>query len=247
MQPAYLVDFDGTVTQSDHSSALAERWGNEAFQELERRYRRREVPIRAWLEEVVRLLPADLENLAAQALAEAEIRPGFHEFLDFAAQRKSPVVIASDGLGFYIEPILEKHGLDQGVTRIFRNETRPDPSGRGLVIATPHAHPTCPVCGNCKAMHVVSLQAQGYPVIYVGDGSNDRFGASWADAICARERLASSCREFSLPFTPWQDFFDVMKVPEPDRGDHHVRALCLPRGAGVRQEHLPRKEADSSS
>lgn len=234
LSAAYVVDFDGTVTDRDITSELAAHFGGGAYMEIEKSYRRREIPIRIWLKLIAELLPPDMDLLREKSMQWAEIRPGFGCLLDHARQQGSPVLIASDGLGFYIEPILEKYGFLHRVKGIYRNDTLLE-TGKKLSVLNPHAHPSCNICGNCKAAHVLQLKEEGRPVIYVGDGSNDRFGASWGDHVCARDRLEEACLEFDFPYSSWIDFYDIIKVKPPSLTDRSQGSLCLPRGAGLKR------------
>lgn len=230
---AYFIDFDGTITVNDLSSELAAYYGGQAHREIENKYRRREIPIREWLRANAKILPADMELLHSKALEWAVIRPGFESFLEYARDQKNPVVIASDGFGFYIEPILEKHGLLDQVSHIYRNETFVDQNGN-LVVNHPHSHPVCSVCGNCKAAHVIKVKSEKRPVLYIGDGSNDRFGASWSDHVCARDKLVESCREFKIKYSPWNDFYDIMRIDKPGLKNCADHSLCFPQGNGIK-------------
>jgi len=231
---AYVVDFDGTITVNDLSSELAAYYGDSVYRETENRYRRREIPIREWLSKMAGLLPPDLEHLSKKSLEWATIRAGFDDFLDYAREQNRTVIVASDGFGFYIEPILKEHGLLDKIDYIYRNETITGGKG-SLEVLNPHAHPKCPVCGNCKALHVVKIKETGKPVVYTGDGSNDRFGASWSDHICARESLAGACEEYGLSYSPWNDFYDIMNIEKPGLKDCTHTSLCLPRGQGLKK------------
>jgi 2-hydroxy-3-keto-5-methylthiopentenyl-1-phosphate phosphatase len=179
------------------------------------------------------LLPVNLGKLKNKAFEWAEIRPGFKTLLQKARLSNNPVIIASDGLGFYIEPILERYGLLSAVDMIYRNDTFINSKGL-LEISNPHAHPTCLVCGNCKARIVVQQKTAGRPVVYIGDGSNDRFGASWADRIFAREELAASCANYNLEYSPWDDFYDIINIEDPVLSDRSKPALCCPLDSGVK-------------
>ena len=233
LKTTYVVDFDGTITSRDITSELAAHYGGNAYIEIENSYRRREIPIQIWLQRIVKVFSVDLELLLEKALEWAEIRPGFDKFLESACESGRAVIIASDGLGFYIEPILEKYGLKKQISFIYHNETYINKSGK-LEVRNPHAHRICTVCGNCKAAHVVKLKEEGRSVIYIGDGSNDRFGASWSDHICARDELAESCREHSLIYSQWTDFYDIIKVESPELSDRTNSSLCCPLGRGVK-------------
>jgi 2-hydroxy-3-keto-5-methylthiopentenyl-1-phosphate phosphatase len=231
---AYVVDFDGTITTKDLSSELAAYYGGSAYMEIEQTYRRREIPIKTWLRKIAEHMPTDLDLLLTKALQWAELRPGFERFLEHAQEEGSPVIIASDGFGFYIEPILEVQGLLSQITSIYHNETLVSPEGI-LNINNPHEHSVCRVCGNCKAAHVIALKQQGYSVIYIGDGSNDRFGASWGDFVCARDRLAELSREYNFNYSQWIDFYDIIKIEKPVLQDRSELSLCSPQGNGVKE------------
>jgi 2-hydroxy-3-keto-5-methylthiopentenyl-1-phosphate phosphatase len=231
---AYVVDFDGTITTKDLSSELAAFYGGSAYMEIEQTYRRREIPIKTWLRKIAEHMPADLDLLLTRALQWAELRPGFERFLEHAREEGSPVIIASDGFGFYIEPILKEYSLLDHITAIYRNETLPGPGGT-LKINNPHEHSICSVCGNCKAAHVVALKQQGYSIIYIGDGSNDRFGASWGDYVCARDKLVELSRQYNFNYSQWIDFYDIIKVEKPPLHDRSELSLCSPQGSGVKE------------
>lgn len=230
---AYVVDFDGTVTTEDLSTKLAMYCGGQAYLDIENAYRSREMTIKQWLQRIIRLFPADIDMLLSKAFEWADIRPGFESFLKFADQHNRPVYIASDGLGFYIKPILENQDLLGYIKAVHCNETTVNSSGI-LQISNPFAHQSCAVCGNCKANLVVKLKDAGYPVIYIGDGSNDRFGAFWSDQICARDHLVDTCRRHGFDYKAWNDYYDIVKVIAPQLTDCSERALCCPQGSGIR-------------
>jgi 2-hydroxy-3-keto-5-methylthiopentenyl-1-phosphate phosphatase len=229
---AYVVDFDGTVTAVDLSTELARHFGGERFLEIENQYRQRKLGMRGWLDNMSALLPADFKLLLDFALKQAVLRPGFKDFLVYAREKGRPVSIASDGFGFYIEPILEKFGCLEYIDVVNKNTALPRDGG-ALRIETPHRHATCPVCGNCKAGHVLKLKKDGWRVVFTGDGSNDRFGASWSDQIFARDRLAHYCREHGVPFHPWEDFYDLFRDDSGKRANNSSDSpFCRPEGEG---------------
>lgn len=229
---AYVLDFDGTVTAVDISTDLARHFGGERFWEVENRYRQRKLGMRGWLDSMSALLPDDFELLLDLALKQAVLRPGFQEFVRFAREEGRPVFIASDGFGFYIRSVLEKFGCLEYIEGIYMNEALPRDGG-ALKIDTPHRHATCAVCGNCKANHVLKLKQKGWRVVFTGDGSNDRFGASWSDHIFARDQLAHYCREHGIPFSLWEDFHDLIKAEgKTITNDTGASPFCRPEGGG---------------
>lgn len=233
---AYVLDFDGTITDSDITTALAHRFGGESYMPVEKAYRRGEYGMKVWLDKAAAFLPADLKLMLFMALEQAVIRPGFNNFLQYACTRANPVFIASDGFGFYIEPILQAHDCLKYIKRIFKNEATVNQNGK-VDISPVHAHSSCPVCGNCKASHVIALKKEGYRVIYAGDGGNDRFGAFYADLIFARDQLARICRKKDVAFIPWQDFYDLIHFDSPAFNNGSAAPLCDPEREGLTALH----------
>ncbi|HHX86917.1 MAG TPA: MtnX-like HAD-IB family phosphatase [Firmicutes bacterium] len=228
---AYVLDFDGTVTAIDISTELASRFGDRKYKQVEQAYRRKRIGMKKWLAKVSSFLPADLDYLIRLSLKLAVLRPGFMEFLNFVRSCSHEVYIASDGLGFYIEPVLEKFGCLEFIDGIFKNEML---AGReNLEIVITNAHHRCQFCGNCKASQVVKLKQEGYRVIYVGDGMNDRFGASWADQVFARDRLAGFFQKSNISFNPWVDFFDIVSSAGSEAVLDISSPFCNPEGAGL--------------
>ncbi len=223
---AYVLDFDGTVTSIDISTELALKFGGRIFEKTEWAYLGKQIGMREWLARACSVLPPDLDYLISLSLNMARLRPGFVEFLQFARSHSCKVYIASDGLAFYIEPVLDKFGCRKLIDGIYMNETV---IGReGLKIVVNHSHPTCRICGNCKASHVARLKQKDYRVIYVGDGMNDRFGASRADMVFARDRLAGYFQKNNFPFNPWVDFYDVMRLSGSGVKQSIPAPLCHP-------------------
>ena len=228
---AYVLDFDGTITERDITREMARHYGGKHYDECSAAYRRGEFGMKGWLARMSAHLPPDPAELLAFAGIRAGLRPGLKEFFIFARARGRPLYIASDGFGLYIEPILERHGCREYVSGIFCNETIA--AGGRLETLTPHAHRSCPVCGNCKAALVIALREKGFRVLYVGDGFNDRFAAAYADGIYARDRLAEICTAAGLPFKRWDHFLDLLGDDQlaGEQGNHR---FCDPQEvAGV--------------
>ncbi len=200
---AFVVDFDGTIVTKDLSTEMARAFVEETWRKVDQAYRSGAITIRGWLTEVAARLPVDHDALLRFAMNAYELRPGFLEFLSWAAAGGVPVVVASDGLGFYVRPILSAVGA--GHLTVYCNGLLRDRVQIG------HPHSTCTVCGTCKADVVIRLQAEGRRTIFVGDGPNDIFGASQADAVFARDLLAARCQSLRIPYIAWHTFVDILE------------------------------------
>ena len=157
------------------------------------------------------MLDADRTTLLDHALDHCPIDPTFGPFVSWARGSGIEVVVASDGFGFYIGPLLAAEGLPS--IRVVSNEqlwSRDRPAG----LRFPNGHHTCVGCGTCKKQAVERARAEHGAVAFVGDGVSDRFGARYADLTFAKHHLAQHCREEGIPFLPYRDFDDVRAALE---------------------------------
>jgi 2,3-diketo-5-methylthio-1-phosphopentane phosphatase len=204
MNPAWLVDFDGTVSPDDVGAALIGRFASgretEALESLER-----------WKDGTLghrQLTELECRRIVASRDEALEFVRGFGvdpEFVGFAGRemaRGNPLLVVSEGFDFYIAELLSRAGL--GTVPHAANHARFE--GRRWIPEFPHFDPACARCGNCKGRHVRDHQARGYRVVYVGDGLSDRCGAEAADVVFARGSLLDLCRERRIPARPFPGF-----------------------------------------
>ncbi len=153
--------------------------------------------------------------------------PAFPGFVEAAKERGAVVEVVSDGLGFYIESNLAAIGVN-GIA-IAANANRVQDGGAGM--SFPFGHPSCFVCGTCKRERVREHQAAGQIVVFIGDGTSDRYGAAHADMVFAKEGLARICRAEAWPFVEWSSFEDVAAGVERLFADGRLPASAedLPR------------------
>jgi 2-hydroxy-3-keto-5-methylthiopentenyl-1-phosphate phosphatase len=150
------------------------------------------------------VLPRDVELLRREA-AEIPQDAAFPNFVSDVKARGAHVEIVSDGFGFYVASNLAAIG----VTDVFiaTNENRVGEGGAGL--SFPFGHPSCFVCGTCKRERVRLHQAAGRVVVFIGDGTSDRYAAAHADMVFAKGSLARICAAEGWPFVPWDSFADI--------------------------------------
>lgn len=151
------------------------------------------------------VLPDD-PHLLRRAAGEMPQDESFPRFVAAVHDRGAHVEVVSDGLGFYVASNLAAMGLPDLPVATNQNEVR----GGGAGMSFPYGHPTCFVCGTCKRERVRLHQASGRVVVFIGDGTSDRFAAAHADVVFAKESLAEICRREGWRFTPWRRFDDVL-------------------------------------
>jgi 2-hydroxy-3-keto-5-methylthiopentenyl-1-phosphate phosphatase len=188
-----VLDWDGTCTVRDSLVAAIHDLGDPsvyegAFQEKFESYGEA-------LAAEIATLQVTPEEAAAWAVANVELRPGFHEIVE----RYRPVVVSS-GLPQLIRPVLEREGVE---VELRSNDAAPSPEGWRVIFRD---EGLCPVCGDkCKRRSL----PMGRPLVFVGDGWSDRCASLAADRVFARTGLAEYLDEQGVAYEPYETLFDV--------------------------------------
>jgi len=208
-----FTDFDGTIAQNDVGKTLFKTFGNwPECKKLVQQWTRGEISSRECIEREAATARLTREQLDAFCDAQA-LTPGFIEFAEFCRQRNWPLLVLSDGLDYYIQRVLLRHGLD---LPILANHLEFVPPNR-LVTSFPYFAHSCGKCGNCKGYHVRRLAKSGERIVYIGDGYSDRCGARESDLIFAKRDLAKWCKENQIAYWNFDDFTQLLKLLAPLR------------------------------
>lgn len=138
-------------------------------------------------------------------IAQAEIDPLFEQLCMLAKEQDDVVAIVSDGFDAYIQPILKDRNID-GVP-IYSNGMT---FNAKLELSFPHHNPMCRFCGVCKAAVALYYLRQGYYVVYVGDGTSDRFPVHIAHKVFAKDALMDICDQEGVSYTEFSSFQDII-------------------------------------
>ena len=202
-----LVDYDGTVACQDVGTLLLER--HVADQELVRKMDRAYADgllgsrdLTCWDMEV---LPRDAALLRTEAAAIPQDET-FPAFVRSARAAGAVVEIVSDGLGFYVSSNLARLDPALAGLPVATNANRVDgPDG----VTFPYGHPACFVCGTCKRERVRLHGAGGRAVVFVGDGTSDRYAAHHADVVFAKDALLAWGQDTGRHFLAWDRFSEI--------------------------------------
>lgn len=198
-----VLDWDGTCTVRDSLVAAIHDLGDPTV--YDGNFQQRFGSYGAALAAEIATLRVTAEEAATWAVANVELRAGFHELVE----RYRPVIVSS-GLPQLIRPVLEREGVD---LELRSNDAEPSPAGWRVIFRD---EGVCPVCGDkCKRRSL----PEGRPLVFVGDGWSDRCASLAADRVFARTGLAEYLDEQGVPYEPYESFFDV--------------ASALGAGAGV--------------
>jgi 2,3-diketo-5-methylthio-1-phosphopentane phosphatase len=201
-----FTDFDGTLAQNDVGDMLFKTFANwPKCEKLVQQWLRGEISSRECMEReavTARLTRGQLHAYcAAQSLS-----PGFIEFGEFCRQRNWPLLVLSDGLDYYIQRVMLRHGLDLPILANHLEFVPPD----RIAVSFPYFEHSCGQCGNCKGYHVRRLAKPGERVVYIGDGYSDRCGAQEADIIFAKRDLAKWCEQRGMTYWRFENFEQVL-------------------------------------
>jgi 2-hydroxy-3-keto-5-methylthiopentenyl-1-phosphate phosphatase len=205
-----FLDFDGTLVMPNVAILIVQEFapdGRKLAREVDLALHAQEITLREAWEREARALSYDrIPEMIEFVRKNAPLRPGATELLELLHRHHVVTTVLSGGLDFLIRPVLEREGLDLPVL----SETAVlGPSG-GLTVEYPFSHPTCRLCGICKAL-VVDDPTFRSRTVFIGDGSTDRYGAEVADLVFARHRLLDFCRSNEIACYPFEDFGPVVE------------------------------------
>jgi len=206
-----VVDFDGTVCPQDVSEELLASFASPEWWDIDLEFRRGEIGSRECLVRQGSLLRQSQQDMVRFAVERFPLDPSFAPFVAWARRGGMEVEVASDGLGFYVQPMLAAAGVDG--LRVLANDVRFE-SGVPPAFAFPQAHAVCVGCGVCKMLAVQRARERQGPVAFVGEGHTDRYGALYADLVFAKKYLVDICRQDGVPFLGWETFDDVRAALE---------------------------------
>jgi 2-hydroxy-3-keto-5-methylthiopentenyl-1-phosphate phosphatase len=216
MSRSIVLDYDGTVTESDLLDRVAKEFGDPVvYQEVEDGLDEGRLPLRDVITREFLPVTASLEEVVAWVLDHAKIRPGFADFVRNARGAGWDVHVVSSGFHELIEPVLEREGVK---VELHANRVDAKPDGWRVDWRYPDG---CDECGeSCKR----SLLPSG-KVVYVGDGYSDRCAALAADRVFATAGLASYLAERGTPFEPFSDFNALSQALRGVASDADSKAL----------------------
>lgn len=204
MQRQFFVDFDGTVTTEDTVVAMVQRFAREGWQEINRKWEKKELSTEECARSILKLMDADVAELR-RLMDSIALDPYFPAFLALCQQQGDQVYILSDGYDFNIKNILSRYNIDV-------------PFYCNKLIYTDHFdieclynNPDCGSCGTCKTALMRQLTQKGCQTIYIGDGYSDICPAQNADMVWAKNSLLDYCRQQGIKAVAFDNFADIIK------------------------------------
>jgi 2,3-diketo-5-methylthio-1-phosphopentane phosphatase len=210
MALAVLTDFDGTISVTDASYELLDRFGEKGWYGIEKEALEGRMTIKEALMGEASMVRVPYAEAAEYLKGKVKLRDGFREFADWCCDNGVHLEICSDGFGSTIEVLLAHWGLEWIPWTSNMTELRAE----GMLIDFPHWREGCPVNGNCKCSQLERLRRSHGDVIFVGDGTTDLCVARKADHVLARDRLHDILTKEGKEHIRWFDWSDVRAVVE---------------------------------
>jgi len=202
-------DFDGTVTVEDGSFLILDTYAPGKWRHLFSEYQEGGMTVGQFNSRVFHMVKADRESILKTVMDGVEIRPGFQELVSFCKKKGFRLVIVSNGLSFYIDEILKAAGIT-GI-EVYAGDTDFQPDG----LLVRHGGPDGNYLdSNIKAAYTDNFLAEGYRVVYIGDGASDILPAKKCHYIFATGSLLEHCKKENIDCTPLSDFYEVTRVME---------------------------------
>jgi 2-hydroxy-3-keto-5-methylthiopentenyl-1-phosphate phosphatase len=200
-----VVDFDGTVTETDVLDTIASTFGDPAvYQEVEDGLHGGTMTLREVITREFEPVQMPLDEAVRWTLENVRMRPGFRELVELARERGWRVVVVSSGFHELIEPMLEHEGVE-----VELHANRVDVGPGGWRVIWRYDDEECESCGESCKRSVVRRIAGDDEIVYIGDGISDRCAAEASDRVFATRGLARYLDERGVSYERFDDFHSI--------------------------------------
>jgi len=205
---AVFCDFDGTFARQDVGSTLAARYAADRRPAQWARFERGEITAWEYNLEILDGLPVDVDVLDP-FLATIELDPGARSLLAFCEEHAVPFRILSDGFDWNLDRLQSLNHVQFAYTA---NHLEIEHGKWRIRAGAPDPTDGCGT-GVCKGNVLRTLRAASprTHLVHIGNGRvSDLCGALAADTAFAKDSLATTLAERSVPFVPFATLHDVI-------------------------------------
>ena len=202
-----ICDFDGTITREDTTDRVLNALAHPAWRDLEDQWVAGEINAAACMREQVALIGGSLADLD-EVLDGAELDPGFCHFVAWCERRGLPITVVSDGVDYFINRILVRHGL--GHLPVVANRLAGEPGSWRL--EQPWSRAGCAAgSGVCKCEAAGPWRPEVETVIFAGDGRSDFCVSARPAIVFAKGSLADHAAANGRAFLPYDNFHQITR------------------------------------
>ena len=206
-------DFDDTITVGNVSAAIRKVFGPEDLDDMERDYLSGKYSVEESNIRQFSRVRGTGEELEEFVLGDTVIRYAFDEFVDYCRGEGIRLAIVSSGLDIYIDPVMGQLGFEH--LEVYSGRASVTTEGVDVAYTEPGG---AVITRGFKESYLRHFKAEGYTVIYIGDGLSDIAPASEADFVIARATLEKHCQANDLPHYSFETFTDIGRHVEEIRG-----------------------------
>ncbi len=214
-RPAVVCDFDNTVVIENVAEILLTEFGGEGWRDHQQRNIQQRISLKEYQELAFSTVKAGRETMKALVKERATLRPHFKTLYEYCRAKHVPLAIASMGLDFYVEALLEREGMES--IPYFAADTEFTP--QGINFGYRYTWEGCWQPGNCKCLALERYRRQGHTIFFAGDGKSDICPAQKSDLVFAHRHLKEHYQGNNLPFVELTDFSKVLdavrETPSP--------------------------------
>ena len=207
--PAVVCDFDDTTVLENVAEMLLKEFGGEGWKEYQRLNVRHKMTLKEYQERAFQTVKVGREAMKDHVKENATLRPHFKALYEYCVENGIPLAIATMGLDFYVEALLEREGMES--VECYAADT--EFTEEGIRYEYPYASEECWQPGTCKCAVLERYRKMGHSVIlFAGDGKTDICPADRSDVVFARRYLEEHREEKGLPFVRLTDFEGMVRM-----------------------------------
>lgn len=206
---AFVSDFDGTITDDDFFTYVANAYFNEHALAPWRAYLLGHKTHFDALSEMFSNIHVDVDTLK-KLIHTMKIDPKIHDVFALCKEKNIPIYICSAGNDYYIRELLGNEILDFNIQLATNPATYSEENGlimQKLPSDSPYFDSDV---GISKYKLVKKLKDDGYFVIFAGDGPPDFDPARIADVVFAKKILLQKCKEEGIPTKYFRGYIDIL-------------------------------------
>jgi 2-hydroxy-3-keto-5-methylthiopentenyl-1-phosphate phosphatase len=201
-----LCDFDGTISTMDVADTIFTVYLGDRWDEIDREWHDGGISMVELYNKCWQLVDASEEELA-DFVDRISIDSYFADFVRAVDRERIPIFLVSDGFDFYIDRIMNRHGLSD--LKHYSNKLFFE---NGKVITEfNNQNYECTQCANCKKFVIDEKRGRSDFVIYIGNGLSDRCAAEHADLVFAKDSLREHCEKNRIGHVSYNSFDDLIK------------------------------------
>lgn len=208
--PAIVCDFDDTTVLENVAEMLLKEFGGDGWQRYQQQSSKRLISLKEYQERAFQTVKASRETMKDLVKERATLRPYFKALYEHCQRSNIPLAIASMGLDFYVEALLEREGMESISYYAVDTEFTPE----GINFGYRYTWDGCWQPGNCKCRVLEEYRRRGHTILFAGDGKSDICPADRSDLVFARRFLEEDRQEKGLPYVQLTDFSKVLDTLE---------------------------------